>query len=475
MRIFAIAFCFSIVLMTVLTSGWVEATDWAVGTTLDSPDGTPGDGICVGLSQPCSLRGAIEESNALGGSHTIILPAGAYYLTHTVGTTVAELTVTADVEVSGAAISTTAIDGGSATRIFSVSSGARLRLESMTVRNGVSEFNAGGCVSNDGTLEMESVTISSCISPSGNGGGAIRNNGTFTGTWVTILGNYAVSAAGTGAGGGLSNTSTGIASLFDSEFIYNTASSTGGGIFNTGALTLENVTVRDGEATNFDGGGIYNGGIANLTRVTVSGNLAGTDGGGVSNRNSGELTMVNATVSGNSAGTTGGGIYVSGTDSSVSLNHVTIAGNSDSGAAAAIGQTSGASLVELVNTVITSGGATNCSFVFPFNSLGHNLEDLDTCGLYSTGDQVNTTPFLGPLQDNGGWTHTMALLAGSPGIDEGDGTLGIVTDQREWIRPADGDGDGDAEVDIGAYELEEVLFADGFETGSTDAWSDVVP
>lgn len=468
-------FRFAIVLMAVLSSARVDATDWAVATTLDLPDGTPGDGICVSVPQPCSLRGAIEESNAQGGSHTISLPAGAYYLTHTVGTAVAEFTVTADVEVSGAAISTTAIDGGSATRIFSVSSGARLQLESMTVRNGVSEFNAGGCVYNDGTLEMESVTISSCISPSGNGGGAIRNNGTFTGTRVTILGNYAVSAAGTGAGGGLSNVSTGIASLFDSEFIYNTASSTGGGIFNTGELTLENVTVRDGEATNLDGGGIYNGGIANLNRVTVSGNSAGTGGGGLSNRNSGELTMVNATVSDNSAGTTGGGIYVSGTSASVSLNHVTIAGNTDSGVAAAIGQTSGASLVELVNTVITSGGVTNCSFVFPFTSQGHNLEDLDTCGLYSTGDQVNTTPFLGPLQDNGGWTHTMALLAGSPGIDEGDGTLGIVTDQREWTRPADGDGDGDAEVDIGAYEHEEVLFVDGFETGSTDAWSDVVP
>ena len=36
------------------------------------------------------------------------------------------------------------------------------------------------------------------------------------------------------------------------------------------------------------------------------------------------------------------------------------------------------------------------------------------------GDQINTDPLLGPLQDNGGPTVTHALLPGSPAIDAGD-------------------------------------------------------
>jgi hypothetical protein len=46
----------------------------------------------------------------------------------------------------------------------------------------------------------------------------------------------------------------------------------------------------------------------------------------------------------------------------------------------------------------------------------------DDGGGYLTGpgDQINTDPLLGPLQDNGGPTFTHALLDGSPAIDAGD-------------------------------------------------------
>jgi len=40
--------------------------------------------------------------------------------------------------------------------------------------------------------------------------------------------------------------------------------------------------------------------------------------------------------------------------------------------------------------------------------------------ILATGDQINTDPMLGPLQDNGGPTFTHALLPGSPAIDAGD-------------------------------------------------------
>src|SRR4029079_18609247 len=54
-------------------------------------------------------------------------------------------------------------------------------------------------------------------------------------------------------------------------------------------------------------------------------------------------------------------------------------------------------------------------------SLGYNLSSDNGGGfLTGPGDQINTDPFLGPLQDNGGPTLTHALLPGSPAIDAGD-------------------------------------------------------
>jgi hypothetical protein len=40
--------------------------------------------------------------------------------------------------------------------------------------------------------------------------------------------------------------------------------------------------------------------------------------------------------------------------------------------------------------------------------------------LNGPGDQINTDPLLGALQDNGGPTFTHELLKGSPAIDAGD-------------------------------------------------------
>src|SRR5213079_1152122 len=54
-------------------------------------------------------------------------------------------------------------------------------------------------------------------------------------------------------------------------------------------------------------------------------------------------------------------------------------------------------------------------------SHGYNLSSDDGGGvLTGPGDQINTNPLLGPLQNNGGPTFTHALLPGSPAIDAGD-------------------------------------------------------
>ena len=77
------------------------------------------------------------------------------------------------------------------------------------------------------------------------------------------------------------------------------------------------------------------------------------------------------------------------------------------------------------------------------------------------------------MQDNGGFTQTHALLAGSPAIDAGDNSVGLTEDQRRYARPIDGDGDATATIDIGAFEytpgslgtVNEFLVNDGHQAG----------
>ena len=84
---------------------------------------------------------------------------------------------------------------------------------------------------------------------------------------------------------------------------------------------------------------------------------------------------------------------------------------------------------------------------------GYNLSSDDGGGfLTGTGDQTNTNPMLGPLQDNGGLTFTHALLTGSPANNAGDPTFTPppAYDQRGpgYDRVVNG------RIDIGSFEVQ---------------------
>lgn len=53
---------------------------------------------------------------------------------------------------------------------------------------------------------------------------------------------------------------------------------------------------------------------------------------------------------------------------------------------------------------------------------GYNLSSDSTCSFNGAGDKNSTNPMLGPLQNAGGPTQTMPLLAGSPAILAGNPT-----------------------------------------------------
>jgi Chlamydia polymorphic membrane protein (Chlamydia_PMP) repeat len=151
-------------------------------------------------------------------------------------------------------------------------------------------------------------------------GGGINNSGTLTLTDSTLSAN-----ASPYYGGSIYN--SGVLTITNSTLSNNVANYYGGAIYNNnGTVTLANNTVS-GNSTSYEGGGIYNyTGTLTATNSTVSGNTAHY-GGGIYNFNHGTLTLTNSTVSGNSASNDGGGIY-NYSNGTATVANSTISGNS---------------------------------------------------------------------------------------------------------------------------------------------------
>jgi predicted outer membrane repeat protein len=202
----------------------------------------------------------------------------------------------------------------------------------LTVRNSTFSYNSastGGGIYNGGTLTVTNSTFS-YNSATTSGGGIYNNAGVLTVASSTFSNNVAGYA-----GGGIYNFSPSqTVMVLSSTFSDNSAATSGGGI-NTSYSTLPVMVMYSTFSRNSasQGGGIYNGvGVLTVANSTLSGNSATTSGGGIFNYDNAPksdymLTVRNSTFSGNSAVTSGGGIYNNGV-----LNYAnTILANSTSG------------------------------------------------------------------------------------------------------------------------------------------------
>lgn len=229
------------------------------------------------------------------------------------------------------------------------------------------------------------------------------------------------------------------------------------GVYNKGALTVENCTFSNNEggienvggllevsnsafsnnASTYYGGGIFNTGTATIVNSTFSDNTS-TYGGGIHNYNMGVTTIANSTFLGNSGH--GGGVYNDGKYATITIRNSTFSVNRGGGLY-------NTGRLNYANTIIansTSGGDCVNSGTIGVNT--NNLVEDGSCAAASSGD-----PLLDALADNGGPTQTMALLPGSPAIDAGDDVTCADApvdglDQRGVARPQG------PHCDIGAYE-----------------------
>lgn len=302
------------------------------------------------------------------------------------------LSIAFNLMIVGSSARTTIIDGGQSASVFTIKAAAHVTLAGLTVRNGLGLSSGGGGINNAGTLMIINTTVS------GNS------------SYDTVM-------ARAGLGGGIYNSGT--LTVMESTISGNTVSrfrvgaeAAGGGIYNTGKLTITNTTLSGNQAVDYWPAEVpYGGGIAN---------------------ESGSAMISNATLSQNGAliyvpgvivGTFGGGIYNKSATAPTIQNSI------------------------LANNAF--GGNCNGRVA----SLGHNLSSDSTCNFRGPGDlNGNSHSNLGPLQNNGGPTQTMALLPGSYAMNAGnpngctDGSgHRLLVDQRGDPRPKN------RACDMGAY------------------------
>jgi len=330
-------------------------------------------------------------------------------------------------------------------------------------RQAISDSSSGDTINFNSSLNGQTITLTS-------GELLVNKNLTITGPGANQL------AINGNAASRVFNISSGITvTIFGLTITNGNAGfGFGGGIYNQGTLTITNCTLSGNSATTGFGGGIANGGIAGasmrITNSTLSGNSAGLVGGGIYNSYYSTLIVLNSTLSGNSAASDGGGIY-NNYYTTLAIFNSTLSGNSATYNGGSIYNR--LAELDISDTILTAGASGENIFNLSATviSWGYNLSN-DAAGgdattgpgglLNATGDQRNTDPLLGPLQDNGGPTFTHALLVGSPAIDAGDPnfdpnnfTPPLITDQR---------GSGfarvvNSRVDIGAFEVQQPPYA----------------
>jgi hypothetical protein len=413
----AVAAAGAALLVILLVSGRAWADSYTVGTTSDPASPT----VCPSATASCSLRQIIAYIHANPfPPDTITLPAGDYKLDPAQGS----LKITDSMSILGAGARSTTVEAqvpadrsvsGVGDHVFYISTAAGQQVPTVTI----SGVKIAGGTANCGSSAYAPLPLSACF------GGNLFSQGVLT---------------------------------LNDDWITNGYACSGAGVANyEGTMTVERTLIAGNSSAcgGGDSGGIENFGCPASGSGTL--NCASGD-------MPGHLVIDNSTIANNDARLVGGVFQWNDATNTISINSTTIAGNASKDEIFPVRPSGGglgvsdAGVARIRNSIVAnnvqiSGTTTtpsNCFRLSTITSLGRNLDsDPSTdCGFTSAGDKSNVNPLLGPLQNNGGPTNTMALSAGSPAIDQipavGAGCPSI--DQRGVPRPQ-----GPA-CDMGAFE-----------------------
>ncbi len=439
--------------------GPLAAAVHVVDVTHDSVDAAPGDGVCADALAGCSLRAAVQESNASPGADRIELGVATYTLAIAgLGDDSAasgDLDVSEDLEIVGAGPEASVIDAAALDRVLDLRAGtaaSNVRLHGLTVRNGVALLAAGAQLPTSAgirvgpgvALDLVDVVIRDNTMTTFNGGAALDNAGCIHGTRVRILDNGDPASPGSArplSGGIAVRGKKACLHLVDSEIRGNRGDASGAIYLRDQPTVSIRRSLITGNQARFAGAiEISDAQTVSIENTTISGNRGNP--GAILNDGFAMLTLVHCTVTGNGpahAGAVVGGIQdVHGGFGRTFLSNTVIAGNGpgfqndDCDRATSVG---GGNLI----------GNAGCHF---------NAHPTDRLGVDAG---------LGPLADHGGFTRTHA--PGAALIDQAADVTCTADDQRGEPRPRDGDGDGQAHCDTGAVEAApDALFGDGFDS-----------
>lgn len=434
-----------------------------------------------------SLRQAITDANANPGADTI-----TFSITGTIDLLTALPAIDDSVHIAGPGAALLTVERSSGAPAFSIlrfRAGTTDTVSGLTIARGAGTRSgitpggtgpetSGGGINNAGTLMVQACALTGNVIGNGSPalGGGIASTGPLTVLDCTFSQNQVLGLGSSRAeGGGIYATAdlTITNSLFQDEFAFgNTglpgpspgADGLGGGIFigDGAAVVAGSAFVGDraiggqggagptgaGPGGNGLGGGLFlGGGSLQMVNDTVTQGIAQGGNGGTGGHGA---TITTAAGNGEGGGIDVGGGTLTMTNCKVTSNSVLGGTSADpalNGRGAGGGLLADSGPVRLTNTIMAGNGA-NTSGPDGQGTVGGDFNLIQNpSGVTFSGNPGHTItgqgPRLGPLQNNGGPTPSLALLAGSPAIDAGTSAAAPTVDQRGQPRGI---------PDLGAYE-----------------------
>lgn len=402
----------------------MAAAQFAVAlTSVDAVDANPGDFECrIAAAAPgepgCTLRAALMEANASAGRDRIVVPSGANIVLSLSGrdedgAATGDLDVLDDVTITTVDAPTTLadyarIDANGIDRVLDIK--ADTKLVGLIITGGIAN---------------------TASSPQGGGVKSFTDQLVIEDSRIT--GNSANIGAGLDARGSLD--------LSRSRIDHNTT-------LDLGFTNAYGCAIHDKDSSTPTGDFIH------ISNSTIDHNTCISQAVLQLRTNT---QIDNSTISDNTAPKVLS-MYVG----NVSLNNVTIVGNETG---YSIGSIDGTTTSTLRNTIIVGqNGHAACEIHSAIADHDWTLASDSSCAPTSgTHNLPDTDPLLGPLANRYSVLPVRQPRAGGPAVDAGDPATCLAEYEDGLSRPIDGDGDGTARCDIGAIELDDVIFADGFE------------